>query len=713
MSSRAALIGALLLLAEVRGRLVKSTTSESIAPLPQLQITTCGLLDLTWFAFKLSVLLLCLLAVALVGGAVFCWHHYLNADRRFLREPLKWLACKAAGYTVDWDSCQISVKACSLTLHGFAVPNPAAPPGVSAWSVPELLRIGYLHVDCGGWPGLLSLGVGLKERGDWCFGSRVGRLSVLHLSDITVNIEEVTLPQDLKGFLGEQADKQQRTSNLLLLTGFESLGGWVEAADRKAEHERKREPAAVTIQKHARGMLCRICSVPRQMACAGTRASIEASIAKAAEDTGKAAAAAATVIQRQLCKRAGAAASTAFAVARRSDQGIRATAEAAKVGLKKSASAGVQLSKAAAKLSRDTGAAVWHEGSALAEGSWRYSQSEVVKASKAVTTTGLGTLGTVSRKGMKLIVKATNGRQGPVTLLQWLSIGSLEIRNVRVTITESTVQDTSEPPSSTTERGRNAERASTSRGFSSVVTNTLVAPWKVAMSAGQKASEMTKGLASKTASLTRATVSTGAETLLGAVDGSGAAALQRRALRSMINSMAKVEDICMHDLFGPWEDLKMEIIKAVIKDIMRQQAASALKGVASASMGVVELGSRASEMVLPVSATLGQGTTAVVSTLGQGTTAFASTLGCGTSAVVKGLTGGTKVLTRSLSEGTTVQNADSEVTSNPGMRPIAKRQRSWWSGRINVAKAPAVDAREDRKKLTMLTRLVGRKQKVK
>ena len=56
MSSRAALLGALLLLAEVHGRRVKSMTAENISPLPQLQTPSCGLLDLTWFVFKLSIL---------------------------------------------------------------------------------------------------------------------------------------------------------------------------------------------------------------------------------------------------------------------------------------------------------------------------------------------------------------------------------------------------------------------------------------------------------------------------------------------------------------------------------------------------------------------------------------------------------------------------------------------------------------------------------
>ena len=145
-----------------------------------------SLFEVSWCLAQAFLALLALLPIALLVAAAYV---YRALGRAACAAPIKhafragadWYFEKDVGldydsYTFNWSTptftlhnlklpsegfvigqlqVVLSLKVCSVTVHHFALPNPPPPPGLEAWKVADMLHIGHIHVDFGGFVGRL------------------------------------------------------------------------------------------------------------------------------------------------------------------------------------------------------------------------------------------------------------------------------------------------------------------------------------------------------------------------------------------------------------------------------------------------------------------------------------------------------------------------------------------------------------------------------
>ena len=251
-----------------------------------------------YFWWRLFTVFCCLLPFAIAGACYWFWRKYLRDNRQvkeFLRDPTKWCfremlryKLKRRNVDLEWTNYHGSWyrPSCHFTIDGLRIPNPEPPPGVSAWTHPDLLTIGRVHMDWGHWTNLLSF-YGVEQRGNWAFGSLVACLVEMKFEDVNLQIEQVKVPKALSSMnsaayigrrntasptlgrnsptTGVAASKERFdfTSNLKILTGYylaeiEAYAERDEAQLRTVNYdERTRNVAACYVQRWVRGHLAR------------------------------------------------------------------------------------------------------------------------------------------------------------------------------------------------------------------------------------------------------------------------------------------------------------------------------------------------------------------------------------------------------------------------------------------------------------------------
>ena len=201
-----------------------------------------AVLHVAWLSAKLMFYSALLMPPTII---IFVWYRYLSwaNPKVFLREPVKWLAQEFFNWMIErrdliieWTSVEFTGRgACSVRIHGFKVLNPPcslAHAHIDAWERPNLLEIEMLHVDFGSVRELLKYCIGMWELSDdVAFGWLVTRVRTVQIIGATIFIENINAPKT-------GLRPRQLTSNLTLATGFESLesaGEFLEKAEERRE----------------------------------------------------------------------------------------------------------------------------------------------------------------------------------------------------------------------------------------------------------------------------------------------------------------------------------------------------------------------------------------------------------------------------------------------------------------------------------------------
>ena len=167
--------------------------------------------------------------------------------------------------STDWGFERLTLQFASssrvlLSADGFALPNPAPPPGLDAWRKRNLVDIGHVQLHFDGVLGLLSqfLPCWQTETGMYVLGCLVAHVVALRISDVSVNIEEVSAPRGAwegLSFAHSGEFGWRRTSNICMLTGAECIESWADGhGDGVREEAAAKQEQTAAAQRTSGGM---------------------------------------------------------------------------------------------------------------------------------------------------------------------------------------------------------------------------------------------------------------------------------------------------------------------------------------------------------------------------------------------------------------------------------------------------------------------------